>query len=1166
MNFLQLYPNNSNTAVLKNIMVPQTNRRLKNRNGSSSLPIRKTNHKMCRIVFVFALISAAGLIIPRLQSAENIQISSQNVEQTEPSIAVNPKHPDNLIAAFINATEDICEVYFSYNTDGESWAPGRLNMGDRNGCADPSVAFDSDGNAYFAGFFYDRDDEGNFINNRIGVSKSTNRGIRFGSPVMINTTELEDKPYITIDNTGGARDGTIYVPFTTVDPDDPFDRKIRIAVSTDHGESFTVNSITSTGNNWGAHAAVGPDGEVYVAWRNFFGNTIQIAKSTDGSSTWSNPVTVCGLGSDLFQSPPDRVTRIPVVAVSHAPETRGKVYVAYHENSPSFTSLPDREGYSSTMYDGINKYGHAVGTCYDPSSSMVHGFLLKNGTFHTIDPPEATTIRKLAINDLEQIAGSYIDGTGQHIIFTWFSNSFKIYDLAGYQNPQGTLPIFPSNLRVNAINNLGQIVGTYWDDRDKQHGFFLDTRIFPVHPDAIKIIDYPSINSNTHLNGINDFGMIIGKSDAGYFLYSMQNQTYTSIDNFASEINNANEITYQTQVKRGDVYIEVPGMIQAINNAGELIITSGTGTGNNKFGNPQDQDVFVSRSTDGGATWRRVRVNDHVAGDQYLPWICVAPNGRIHICWLDRRNDPENQRFDVYYATSLNGGRSFSANQRITPVSSNPDLAEFTSQTTGALIEDWMGEYIGLACTNDAAFPIWPDMRNGLGKQTIYNSIVKSTLIDNGNWTITDTELNRMWLQDALMMYTTGSALPDGLSYWSSNWAENLTFAGYSDWRLPSRPEYDNTCDDHFAGGYNCTGSEMGGLYYLSLGNLAGGPLTNKGPFKNLLATTDYIEYDPITGDQILIPFTHGKYWTFPENRYFNFKDGYQDNDFLVDSRGSTIAVREIPPINTLFGVNVPVNLGSGITINFNEVLDEGHTSIEITDENPGSDYPDFQFLGTFYNIQTDAEINGGATICMNYQHSDIPGCTAAGCPLVEQGLNITDRPDYPDIAQNIVCGSVSSLSWFALSQDMRPLRIVIRLYPGLSIPTGPYASHFNNGYNFMFNYDHRISQHLSIAGYLGYHTFQSKIADIDDDTYVNLSANIKYNRSIKQPFSICINAGPGIYFPKKDKTNWGTNLGLGVQYDYNARLAFEIGTNYHFLFTDDIQFLQNCIGLIYRF
>ncbi|MGK2898806.1 MAG: PEP-CTERM sorting domain-containing protein [Burkholderiaceae bacterium] len=81
-----------------------------------------------------------------------------------------------------------------------------------------------------------------------------------------------------------------------------------------------------------------------------------------------------------------------------------------------------------------------------------------------------------------------------------------------------------------------------------------------------------------------------------------------------------------------------------------------------------------------------------------------------------------------------------------------------------------------------------------------------------------DTDLNITWLRDANV---------NGPMHWvdAVSWADNFSFAGYTDWRLPTS----DTCS-----GYNCTGSEMGHLYYTELGNLAGGPMTNTGGFQNL--------------------------------------------------------------------------------------------------------------------------------------------------------------------------------------------------------------------------------------------------------------------------------------------------------------------------------------------
>ena len=61
----------------------------------------------------------------------------------------------------------------------------------------------------------------------------------------------------------------------------------------------------------------------------------------------------------------------------------------------------------------------------------------------------------------------------------------------------------------------------------------------------------------------------------------------------------------------------------------------------------------------------------------------------------------------------------------------------------------------------------------------------------------------------------------------AKSWAAGLTVGTFSGWSLPAAAP---ACGIAF----NCTASQMGELYYTALGNHAGGPQSNTGPFKNL--------------------------------------------------------------------------------------------------------------------------------------------------------------------------------------------------------------------------------------------------------------------------------------------------------------------------------------------
>ncbi|MCP4583860.1 MAG: exo-alpha-sialidase [candidate division Zixibacteria bacterium] len=137
--------------------------------------------------------------------------------------------------------------------------------------------------------------------------------------------------------------------------------------------------------------------------------------------------------------------------------------------------------------------------------------------------------------------------------------------------------------------------------------------------------------------------------------------------------------------------------------------------GSDHFGNlyiiyadgESDWDIWCRRSADGGISWSdKVRVNDDPMAngcDQFHPWLSIDNDGAIHVCFLDRRDDPGNMLYNVYYTKSVDGGLTWEANQRVSTVSSDPGQAALAGL---------LGEYIGISVWNGEVQMVWTDIRN----------------------------------------------------------------------------------------------------------------------------------------------------------------------------------------------------------------------------------------------------------------------------------------------------------------------------------------------------------------------------------------------------------------------------------------------------------------------
>jgi hypothetical protein len=130
-----------------------------------------------------------------------------------------------------------------------------------------------------------------------------------------------------------------------------------------------------------------------------------------------------------------------------------------------------------------------------------------------------------------------------------------------------------------------------------------------------------------------------------------------------------------------------------------------------------DFDIYVHRSTNGGATWGpAVQVNtDPGAHHQIFPTIDVS-NGTLHAAWYDMRNSAAgaNDLVDVYYRCSNCNGAvypSFDDETRVTDISHNGNCLLFGGGTAG-----FHGDYNELDSYWDGANNIvhvaWADHRD----------------------------------------------------------------------------------------------------------------------------------------------------------------------------------------------------------------------------------------------------------------------------------------------------------------------------------------------------------------------------------------------------------------------------------------------------------------------
>ncbi len=134
------------------------------------------------------------------------------------------------------------------------------------------------------------------------------------------------------------------------------------------------------------------------------------------------------------------------------------------------------------------------------------------------------------------------------------------------------------------------------------------------------------------------------------------------------------------------------------------------------------EDIYFARSSDNGASWSMPIVinKDHqgLNRHQFRPSTFISSNGMIAAGWYDGREEEDNTSVDYYISYSLDGGRSFTGETKVSSLPTDFSTIGLSNGNFG------VGEYLQVLASDNYILPIWSDGRNDDGTIGIYSAKV----------------------------------------------------------------------------------------------------------------------------------------------------------------------------------------------------------------------------------------------------------------------------------------------------------------------------------------------------------------------------------------------------------------------------------------------------------
>jgi len=182
-----------------------------------------------------------------------------------------------------------------------------------------------------------------------------------------------------------------------------------------------------------------------------------------------------------------------------------------------------------------------------------------------------------------------------------------------------------------------------------------------------------------------------------------------------------------------------------------------------------------------------------------------------------------------------------------------------------------------------------------------------------------------------------------------------------------------------------------------------------------------------------------------------------------------------------------------------------------------------------------------------------------AGFFVKDQHSNLVydDRKDgsycytlvYPKNTVPLVSVSVGEVIVSDRMVVKRPPVRLVSLHGGLAVPLADFATEYDAGLYVLADFEHPLTNILSLRALFGYGYFKAKSPLVDDTHIINLNTNLKFSYHLL-PITFFIEVGPGYYILENSVNKPGVNVGGGLWYNLSSKIGLELAVHYHAIST----------------